>query len=266
VSAVDRRVTFLFAAAGLLCAAAIGVRAIPPPRALDPRDVVEEGPRIQEPMQLLGPGAAARAPELDPWVAEARRKRFAELRQVLFRLASCPDAVEWLDSAQGQRLERLLGELRAGTREEALAALALLMRLARATDWEPGLLESAAEADAERIAALYADWLRVWGEPGARDPLLAEPVRAAVLVYALLVETARESPVIGTNAASGERGVALIESLARFDSLSRTALGEALQANHPAAVRRFVDSGERLAGFAAEARTLYPDLKGDCGR
>jgi hypothetical protein len=263
---IDRKTQALLALGGLLCVAAVAVRAIPAPRVPDPRDVVEAGPRIAEPLQLLGRGAAARAPELDAWVAAERRSRFKAAREVVFRLEGCPDTGAWLDTAEGQRCERLVGELRTGTREEALAALALLFRLARCTDWKPGLLDHAPEADAERLAGLFADWLRAWGERGARDPLLSDPARAAALAYGLLMRTAQEAPVIGTNAAATERGQRVLEELVGLDAGRRTALGEVLQARHPAAVRRLAGDADRLRGFADEARTLFPDLTGDCAR
>lgn len=261
---MEKRTLAGLAAAATLVIAAVGARMLPAPRVIVAEDVVEEGPRIVEPMQFLGKGAALRAPELDGWVAAERRPRFKALRELAFHVADCPETVEWIDSAEGQRLERMLGELRGGTREEAFAALVLVFQLARATEWKPGILTQTPQANAERMASLLADWLRARGESGAKDPLLAEPARAAILVYGRLMRTAQQSPVLGTNSASYERGLKTIEELVGIDSGRRTALGESLQARHPVALRKLVGDSDRLRGFDDEARTLFPDLNGEC--
>ena len=74
----------LVASGCLSLAAAIGVRAIPCAPATLPKDVVEEGARIHEPMQFLARGARLRAPELDKWVSEPLRADFKRSRQALF--------------------------------------------------------------------------------------------------------------------------------------------------------------------------------------
>lgn len=139
-----------------------------------------------------------------------------------------------------------------------------MFQLARATEWKPGILTQTPQANAERMASLLADWLRARGESGAKDPLLAEPARAAILVYGRLMRTAQQSPVLGTNSASYERGLKTIEELVGIDSGRRTALGESLQARHPVALRKLVGDSDRLRGFDDEARTLFPDLNGEC--
>lgn len=262
---MEKRILAGLVVAAALVAAAVAARTIDAPRATVAEDVVEEGPRIVEPMQFLGRGASLRAGELDDWVALERRPRFKALREQVFHIAECPETVEWVDSAEGQRLERLLGELRGGKREEALAALTLVFQLARSTEWKPGILASTPEANAERMAGLVADWLRAWGERGARDPLLAEPARAAALVYGRLMRTAQHSRVIGTNAGSYERGLRTVEELVGLDAGRRTALGESLQSRHPEALRKLVRDSDRLRGFDDEALTLFPDLDGECG-
>jgi hypothetical protein len=247
-----------------LVVVAVGARLLPAPRFTVAEDVAEEGPRIVEPMQFLGHGAALRAPELDAWVAPERKARFKALRELAFHLTDCPETVAWADSAEGQRLEQMLSELRRGKREEAFAALVLDFHLARATEWKPGILTQTPQANAERMAGLFADWLRTWGERGASDPLLAEPTRAALLVYARLMRTAQNAPVIGTNAASYERGVKFVGELVGVDAGRRTVLGEALQARHPDAMRKLLGESDRLRGLDDEARTLFPDLTGEC--
>lgn len=252
-------------AGSVLVVLAVAARTLPAPRVTLADDAPEEGPRIVEPMQFLSKGASLRAAELDAWVAEDRRPRFKALRDLLFHLPDCPETNEWVDSAEGQRLERLLAELRSGKREEAFASLVLVFRLARATEWKPGILTQTPHANAERMGGLVADWLRAWGERGARDPLLAEPTRAAVLVYGRLMRTAQQAPVIGTNAASYERALKTVGEVLGVDAGRRTALGEALQARHPEAMRKLVGDMDRLRGLDDDAHTLFPDLDGECG-
>lgn len=261
---MEKKVLAGLVAAGVLVALAIAARTLPAPRVRLADEIVEEGPRIVEPMQFLGRGAALRAAELDQWVAPDRRVRFKALRELVFHVDGCPGTVEWTDSADGQRLERLLGELRSGTREEAFASLVLVFQVARATEWKPGILTQTPQANAERMGGLVADWLRAWGERGARDPLLAEPSRAAMLVYGRLMRTAQQAPLIGTNSASYQRALQVSGEILGTDAGRRTALGEALQARHPEALRKLVGDLDRLRGLDDEARTLFPDLTGEC--
>jgi hypothetical protein len=71
--------------------------------------------------------------------------------------------------------------------------------------------------------------------------------------------------VIGTNAAAYERGVKTLSELVGLDAGRRTRLGESLQSRHPEAMRKLVLDSDRLRGFEEEARTLFPDLDGECG-
>lgn len=261
---MEKRILTGLVVAAVLVVAAIGARTISAPRVIVAEDVVEEGPRIDEPMQFLGKGAGLRAPELDAWMTAERKTRFKALREVVFHLKDCPGTVEWMDGAEGQRLERMLGELRAGQREEAFAALVMVFQVLRATEWKPGILTSTPQANAERAGGLVADWLRTWGDRGARDPLLAEPTRAALLVYARLMRTAQNAPVIGTNAGSYERALKFVNELVGIDAGKRTALGESMQARHPDAMRKFLGDADRLRGLDDESRTLFPDLNGTC--
>jgi hypothetical protein len=254
----------LIAGAMLLLVAAVAVRGIAPARVVLPKDVKEDRPRIAEPMQLLASGAGLRAPELDLLVDPARRNAFKATRQELFRLQGCPPLVEWIDGVDGQSFERLMSELRAGTREEAFASLALVFRLARATQWRPGVL--AHSEHAERLGALLQDWLRVWGEKGARDPLLYEPVLAATLVYGHVMRTAWRAPLVGYNAAPYDRSKAFLAELTGIQSGRNTALGEALQARYTRAATRLHADKDVLSGLEEECAVLYPDLTGECSR
>lgn len=250
------------AAAAVLLAAAVGVRAIPPARAVLPEDLVEERPRLQEPMQLLARGGHLRAPELDRWVGERHRADFEAVRARLFALQGCPPLLDWIDAPDGQRAERLLAEMRAGSREDALAALVLIFQLARACEWSPGVL--ARTQHAERLGGLLQDWLRRWGEPGARDPLLAEPTLAAALVYGRVLRTAWKAPLLSYNRAPYERGVSFLSELAGTTSRRATAFGEALRARYVRAAEKLIAQHDRLLGFEEECAILYPELTGDC--
>jgi hypothetical protein len=79
------------------------------------------------------------------------------------------------------------------------------------------------------------------------------------------MRTAENSPRIGRNAAAYQRALATLGELLGVDAGRRTLLGETLQARHPEALRRFVGDTDRLRGFDDDARTLYPDLDGECG-
>jgi len=259
-----RGLRIAIAAACALFAVAIGVRGMPPKKSVAPQDVVEEGPRIVEPMQFLGPGAKLRVGELDSWVAPERRARFKALRELLFHLDGCPALLTWTASMDGQRLERMIGELRGGTREEALASLTLLYQLARATEWKPGVMTTTPQASAERLGGLFQDWLRTWGERGASDPLLSEPAVATTLVYGRVMYVAHDAPVIGKLQAPLERARTFLSELLQSGQSRRSALGELVQSRHGSALARFVSKDDPLGGFSSDAMTMFPDLKGNC--
>lgn len=253
----------LCAAAGVLAIAAVVVRGVRAAPVALPEDVVEETPRIAEPMQLLQRGAKLRAPELDGWVRAELRPRFRAARSRLFALEGCPPLPDWLGTADGQELERLVAELRQGTREEALAALALLFELARATEWAPGLL-SRDPAPAERLGALFQDWLRVWGERAATDPTLSEPALAAALVYARAMRTAWNAPAFGHHEPAADRARSFLATLTGTASGRRNAFGEAFHARHGRAAASLADARDALLAWEREAAILFPDVTGDC--
>lgn len=254
----------LIAGASLLLVAAVAVRGIAAPRVVLPKDAKEDRPRIAEPMQLLARGAHLRAPELDTLVDAAHKSAFKASRQTLFRLEDCPPLVEWIDGVDGQSLERTLTELRSSSREEAFASLALLFQLARSAQWRPGVL--ARSQHAERLGSFLQDWLRVWGEPGARDPLLSEPALAATLLYGHVMRTAWRAPLVGYNAAPYDRAVAFLAQLTGLQGGHHTALGEALQARYPRAAARLHADKDVLSGLEEECAVLFPDLTGECTR
>ena len=246
-------------------AGALAVRAIPPAPATMPKDVVEEVPRLAEPMQLLGNGAHLRVAELDRWISEARRKDFKQCLRNTFFLEGCPPLQDWLDGPEGQWTERQLVLLRGGTREDALAALVLVFQIARACEWSPGIL--ARTQHAERLGGLLQDWLRTWGENSARDPLLSEPALAAAIVYGRVMRMAWKAPLISKNSAPYERSTAFLAELTGISATGsgrRTRFGEALAARYSRAATKLASKNDLLEGFEEEAAALFPSLVGDC--
>jgi hypothetical protein len=215
-------------------------------------------------MQFLAKGAILRAGELDAWVAKDRRQLFKSLRTQAFTLRDCPNLLEWLGKQDGQRHERMITELRGGRREEALASLTLIFQLARATEWKPALMSSTRQAPAVRLAGLLEDWLRTWGEKGARDPLLSEPTVAATLFYAHVMRIAQNSPLLGTLDEPMQRARTFLSEQLAAGQSKRSALGEIVQAGHSAAMSKFLGTDDPLQGFSADALTLFPDITGAC--
>jgi hypothetical protein len=253
----------LVAAGCALLAAAIGVRSIAPARATLPKDVVEAKPHLAEPMQLLGRGAKLRAPELDAWVSEPSRASFRLSRQSAFAIQGCPPLLDWIQGSEGQRVERSIAELRGGSREDAFASLVLVFQLARACEWAPGIVSRGSE-HAERLGALLQDWLRVWGERAARDPLLADPALAAVLLYGRAMRTAWKAPLLVNNKAPFERAKAFLGELTGASSSRRTEFGEALRGRYARAAEKLLSTSDPLLGFEEEAAAQFPDLVGSC--
>lgn len=244
-------------------AAALAVRAISPAPATTPKDVVEDVPRLAEPMQLLGNGAYLRVAELERWVSENRRKDFKACLKIVFFLQDCPPFLDWIDGPEGQWTERQLVALRGGTREDALAALVLIFQLARACEWSPGIL--ARTQHAERLGGLLQDWLRAWGEDSARDPLLSEPALAAAIVYGRVMRIAWQAPMLSKNTAPYERSTTFLEGLTGISAGGhRTRFGEALAARYIRAATKLASNNDRLEGFEEEAAVQFPSLVGDC--
>ena len=244
-------------------AAALAVRAVPPARATTPKDVVEDAPRLAEPMQLLGSGAHLRAIELERWVSETRREEFKKVLRITFSIQDCPALLDWIEGPDGQFTERHLVALRGGTREDALAALVLIFHLARACAWTPGIL--ARTQHAERLGGLLQDWLRTWAEPAARDPLLSEPALAAAIVYGRVMRIAWQAPLLTRNAAPYERATTFLAGLTGIASGGhRTRFGEALAARYSRAATKLASKNDLLEGFEEEAEAAFPGLVGDC--
>lgn len=248
--------------AGAILLFALLVRGAKPAPLVRPEDRTEDGPRIEQPLQLLARGAALRVGELDRWVSPHLLADWKAVRGSVFGLADCPATTDWLDGAEGQRFERCAAALRGGTREEALAGLVLLFQLARTTEWKSGVLGHAQHA--ERLGALLEGWLRANAARSAQDPLLVEPALSAVLLYGRAMRTAWNAPVVGHNAAPYERARGVLLELAG-DNAHRSEFGQALQARHARAALGLASDKDVLAGLDEECAVLYPKLVGDCG-
>ena len=260
----NRRTTWialLWGGAGVLLVLAVFARGMQPERPPAPEDVEPQRPRIQAPMQFLSGGAGERVAELDGWVSEDWRVIWTASRGIAFHIEGCPELREWMESTEGLRIERLLEGLRRGSREDALAALALIFRAARGTDWAPGL--RGRPQNAERLGALLQQWLRVWGQRASDDPLLHQPALAAVLVYGRVMRIAWRAPVVGHNAAAYARATAFLDDLCGLGD-TRTPFGRALQARYERAFALLEGDQDRLAGLSDEAVLLFPDVDGSC--
>jgi hypothetical protein len=211
-------------------------------------------------MHFLSGGAANRFEELVACVSEPQRASFRTQSVLLFDLAGCPKLKEWIEGRDGQRFERLLAELRGGTREDALAALCLVFQLARATRWSGGA------EHAEHLGRLLGDWLRVWGGRAADDPLLHAPALGATLFYGRVMRAAWNAPMIGYNAASHDRARGLLYEVIGEREGRRSELGRELELRYPRAFTALIggESAAFFAAFAAESELLFPGLDGSC--
>src|SRR5689334_23524360 len=104
---------------------ALLVRGAKPAPLVRPENAPSEGPSIVQPMQLLARGAGLRVAELDRWISKEQLPEWKAVRGSLFALQDCPATMDWIQGAEGQRFERCVAALRAGTREDAFAALVL---------------------------------------------------------------------------------------------------------------------------------------------
>lgn len=251
--------------AACLFLAALWVRGVEGRAGVRPDDVVHDpanGPApLDEPAQLLSPGGWIRLPELDERIALEFRTPWQESQAALYTLEGCPDLVAWMDGSDGLALERNLAVLRAGSEIEALAALTLVFRLARATKWKPGLL--ARKQHAVRLGGLLEDWLLAWSEAGAESAQLYEPTLRATAFYGHVMRVAYQAPLVGRDDASLERARATVDRLVGAAG-DRTRLGRAVQERFPRAIALLEGSDDLCRGFSEECRALYPDLDGEC--
>ncbi len=251
---------------GVTCAllvAAVVVRGIPGARPAAPEDKPDGPEALGEPMQFLSSGASRRMRELAPRIDPARSADWNATWRLPFELQGCPRLMEWLNGPDGLRMERLIGELRRGSRDESLAALALLVQLARSTDWAPGLM--AHTEHAERLGGLLQDWLRVWAPKSAEDAQLLEPALAAALLYGRVMRMAYLAPTFGRADAPYDRARLFLDEISGARSGRRTAFGERLAARYPRAWTTLDQKSDFLSGSSEEARLLFPEIDGECG-
>ena len=245
----------------VLLVAALWVRTWQPARAFGP-SAEEAALRIPEPMQFLHGGAGLRIAELDEYVDETRRERWVRSRDLVLALQACPRLGSWLDSADGLEFEQLSAELVRGSSEEALAALSLLVALARRTEWGPGFLGGGEDAD--RLGGLIAEWLHARAEGSLDDALLYEPALSAVVLYGRAMRLAYQAPVLGRDDAAYERARSTMERLVGITERPRTNFGAALQARYGRATSLLSDEDDMLGGFEEEAGASFTGLDGEC--
>jgi len=251
----------VLALTGALLVGAVYVRGIRGSVPELPEDRQRPPDALAEPLQFLGRGAHLRLDELTARITGERGRAWSAAHRIPFEIAGCPKLTDWIAGADGQLVEQLVADLRRGSREEALGALALLFGVARRTQWAPGVRGS---TNAERLGALLQEWLRKWAEPSAGDQLLAEPALACALVYASVMRMAYEAPPITRDGAIAARARAFLETLTGADQPRPTAFGEALSTRYPDAFDVFRRRSDLLEGFAREAFVLFPELDGEC--
>ncbi len=244
-----------------LLVAALFVRSIAGGPPLDPADRGRDRDALREPMQLLGRGSATRVTELDERVRPELRAEWLRLRQVVFALARCPRAGDWLDTVDGLAFESLFSELQRGSRDDALAAQVLLVELARRTGWASGLL--ARTGDAERLVALQAAWTRTWGSRGVSDAQLFEPALAGLFLQARL-ERATYMRAIGRDRERYGRAVETFRRLLEDAQGQPTELAHALDARHPGLATGMGERKDALESLDTVAGRFFPGLNGEC--
>lgn len=246
----------------VLLVGGVALRGIRGRKPVDLIDQPVEDNAIREPMQFLGRGARQRIAELGPRISETNLVAWKSAYRAPYDLSDCPKTAEWLVTPAGQRFERLLGDLRRGTRDEAFAALALLFELVRTTEWAPGLL--ARTQHAEQLAGLAQEWLRTWSERAATDPLLGEPAVATVVMYGHWMKLASRPLPIGRRDEPYDRAFAFLRTILRDDAGRSTPFAELVRARHPTALASFEGGRDALDGFSAAAKMVFPDLDGEC--
>ena len=254
-------VTVLQVATVLVMVAAVMMRGVQG-RARKAPNLREQPPELVAPLQLLSEAADMRLGELAPLLDIKYRDDWIDAYRIPFLVQGCPDLDDWIPTTEGQQVERLIGELRRAGPEEAFASLVLVFQVARATEWEPGLLGRT--QNAERMGQYVQDWLTAWAERGAEDPLLFEPTIAATLLYARIMRTAYDAPAIGHNAGPYNHAKQFLERLTGARQPLLTAYGEALSTQLPVAFQEFLERDDFLRGFEREAKVRYAKIDGEC--
>lgn len=250
-------------AAVVVMLAALGIRGVTgvPKQLPNQREVPQV---LSSPLQLLSSAAELRLGELAPRLGAQYRSAWIDTCRIPFRIQACPGLIEWIPTADGQKVERLIGDLRHGGPEEAFASLVLVFQVAHGTHWHPGLLGKS--ANAERMGLFLQEWLADWAPEAADDPLLFEPAMAALLLYSRVMRTAYDAPALGFDEAPFERAKQFLEQLTGAREPRRTAFGEALTSYSPTAFKDFLEREDFLRGFEKEALVKFPELDGKCDR
>lgn len=222
-----------------------------------------ERPVLASPLQFLGPSASKRSAEIVALLPETLREPWSRCSAGLHALMGCPNALEWLKTPRGQEFERTVAELERGDSLQGLAALVLLVDLARHTKWAPGMFVGAEHS--ERIGDLLQTWLAHFGEPSADDVTLHEPALAAALLYGRVMRAAYESPTFGRSEAPYARARLFTRELCGTMAKDQTAFGRALKQRYPSAFMGLLED-DFLAKASDEARLAFPDVDGACGQ
>jgi hypothetical protein len=257
------RIVALMALTGALLVTGIAVRGIEGRLPPAPEDLPSGPKALSEPMQFVLRGGGLRMRELADRLDPERRKSWDSAWRLPYDLTDCPALLAWIDGPAGQRIERLLAELRRGNNDAALAALALTVQIARTSRWEPSFFGG--HEDAERLGGLLQDWLRVWGPRAADDPQLLEPTLAGLLLYGRVMRTAYDEPAFGRADAPYQRARAFLDELTGVRASQPTPLGARLASRHPRAWTSLKSRGDFLAGADEEAQGLFPEIDGECG-
>ncbi len=246
----------------LLLGTGVAVRGLEPALPLPAEEDPNAAPSLREPLQFLQAGAHLRIGELDSLVPSEGLESWRFARKVVFAVQGCPTLASWLQTSDGLVIEREIGELRRGNSEEALASLALIFQLARASSWEAEFMGGA--ADAEKLGELLSEWLRGRAESSVSDPVLREAGLAAVMMYGRSLRVAYQAPILGRNDSAFDRARSFLGEITGIPNGPRTAFGRELQARFGRAVSKLSDDDDLLVGLEEEAKVLFPGLNGAC--
>lgn len=255
-------VALLASICGVLFLAAIFLRGVNPPPRVAPEQRAER-PVISAPMQFLGPSGMKRLAELAALLPESVREPWTRCTVGLNAQTKCPSTIDWLSTPRGQEFERALAELQRGDSAQGLAALVLLVDLARKTKWAPGVFVSV--ENSERVGALLQSWLAVFASKSHDDATLHEPALAATLLYGRVMRAAYRSPALGRSEAPYARAFAFTHELCGLQAKAPTDFGRALKARHPQAFLG-LEQEDFLAATSEESRLVFPDIDGACGK
>jgi hypothetical protein len=220
-------------------------------------------PSIPEPMQLLSRSGRARIDARWLWIEPEHRDAWERSYRRPFDIVDCPRFAEWIATRAGADTALLIGELTRGQAEEAVTALALVFELARSTSWRVGVLDSG--ADATELATMLENWLRLWAATSARDPLLAEPTRAAFCLWGRVASAAVDAPFFGQDDSVASHARTFADSLMRARGGAPTDFGRAFAEQFPRAAASVLGADDFLVGLSEDCLRLFPEMNGGCG-